>query len=70
MNKDTVGTILGLITAAATGVGDYFVHLGPDGLDYTQPTFWIEMVIAILAGIKGYLYGKPVKPAPAPESNG
>lgn len=69
MNKDTVSTILGLITAGAAGVGDYFAHLGPDGLDYSKPTFWVGLVIAILIGIKGYLYGKP-KPAPISESNG
>lgn len=69
MNKDTVGTILGLITAGATGIGDYFAHLGPDGLDYSQPTFWLGLVVAILVAVKGYLYGKP-KPVPAPESHG
>lgn len=70
MNKDTMSTVIGLILSVATGVGDYFAHAGPDGLDYSQPTFWIGLVIAALVAVKGYYMHKDPKPAVAPPVNG
>lgn len=63
MNTDRLQTLMGLGEAALVGVMDYFVHLGPDGLNYDAPTFWIGAAIALSRGVKGY-FAAGVKATP------
>jgi hypothetical protein len=72
MSKDTKSTLIGMVLAIATAVGDYFTHANADGsLDYTAPTFWLGLVIAALVAVKGYFMHKeePVaQPTDAPKA--
>jgi hypothetical protein len=52
--NDRITTLIGIGKALAGGVMDYYAHLGPDGLDTSNPTFWIGLVIAALWGLQGY----------------
>jgi len=63
MGTDRIQTVMGMGEAALVGTMDYFVHSGPDGIDYSAPTFWIGVLIAISRAVKGY-FAAGVKPEP------
>ncbi len=65
LNTDRLQTIMGLGEAGLVGVMDYFVHLGPQGVDYLAPTFWLGVAIAISRAVKGY-FAAGVKPTAEP----
>lgn len=54
MNTDKIQTALGIGEASLVGVLDYFMHLGPDGLNWTAPTFWLGVALAMSRAVKGY----------------
>jgi hypothetical protein len=60
MNTDRMQTVMGIGEASLVGVMDYFMHLEPDGLNWTSPTFWLGLVLAASRAVKGY-YAAGVK---------
>lgn len=54
MNTDKLQTYLGIFEGGMVGAFDYVVHLGPDGLNWKAPTFWMGVVLAVSRGVKGY----------------
>lgn len=63
MNTDRLQTVMGMGEAGLVGTMDYFVHLGPNGVDYTAPTFWLGVLIAISRAVKGYFAAGVNEPA-------
>lgn len=61
MNNDTKATIVGMGVAMATAIGDFFAHLGPDGVNFKAPTFWVGLAIAALMGAQGFITNKTNK---------
>ena len=57
-DTDRVTTAFGVLEAAAITAGDFVVHLGPDGVNWNAPTFWIGLVIAMLRGVMGFYTNK------------
>lgn len=57
-DTDRVTTAFGVLEAAAIAAGDFVVHLGPDGVNWNAPTFWIGLVIAMLRGVMGFYTNK------------
>ena len=68
MNGDRIQTVLGMLEGAGVGIIDYFAHLGPDGVNYKAPTFWVGMAIAVSRGVKGY-YAAGVQAPEPPKPN-
>ena len=64
MSSDRLQTVLGMGEGALVGVVDYFAHLGPDGVNYKAPTFWLGILIAISRGVKGYYAAGVQEPVP------
>lgn len=57
-DTDRVATAFGVLEAAAIAAGDFVVHLGPGGVNWHAPTFWIGLVIAMLRGVMGFYTNK------------
>jgi len=57
-DTDRVTTAFGVLEAAAIAAVDFVVHLGPDGVNWNAPTFWIGLVIAMLRGVMGFYTNK------------
>jgi len=57
-DTDRVATAFGVLESAAIAAGDFVVHLGPDGVNWNAPTFWIGLVIAMLRGVMGFYTNK------------
>lgn len=57
-DTDRVATAFGVLEAAAIAAGGFVVHLGPDGVNWNAPTFWIGLVIAMLRGVMGFYTNK------------
>lgn len=57
-DTDRMTTAFGILEAAAIAAGDFVVHLGPDGVNWHAPTFWIGLVIAMLRGVMGFYTNK------------
>lgn len=62
MSNDSKTTYIGLLMGVATGLADYFGHVGPNGVDASQPTFWLGLVIAVAMAAKGFYTNKPNTP--------
>ena len=56
--SDTIATLIGIGQAMAVSGADFMAHLGPDGLNWKTPLFWIGLVMAMLAGLQGYYSNK------------
>lgn len=52
--NDTMATVIGMAQAMAVSIADFMAHLGPNGLNWKAPLFWIGLVMAALAGLQGY----------------
>jgi hypothetical protein len=66
MKTDTLTTWLGVLQAVGVAVVD-FVMTAPDTADgsrWTNPMFWVGMIVAGLMAVKAY-YTKGVEVAPA-----
>jgi len=57
-DTDRVATAFGVLEAAAIAAGDFVIHLGPEGINWHAPTFWIGLVIAMLRGVMGFYTNK------------
>lgn len=57
-DTDRMATAFGIMESAAIAAGDFVVHLGPDGVNWNAPTFWIGLVIAMLRGVMGFYTNK------------
>jgi len=54
MNTDRNQTLMGLGEAVLVAGATYLATVGPEGVNYHSPLFWIGMAVAISRGIKGY----------------
>lgn len=64
MNGDRIQTVMGIGEGVLVAVIDYFAHLGPGGVDYTAPTFWLGIAVAASRGVKGYFAAGVQAPEP------
>lgn len=55
MSSDTKSTVIGLVVACVIAAGTYL----QTNADTEQPLFWVGLVMAIGAAIKGYYHNKP-----------
>lgn len=58
---DKITTFIGVFEAVCLAVGDVLLHPaahGAVGVDWTAPTFWLVLVIAIGRGLHGYYTNK------------
>ena len=68
MKTDTLTTWLGLLQAVGIAIVDVVMTAPaePDGTRWTNPMFWVGIIVAALMAVKAY-YTKGIEtPAPAP----
>lgn len=59
MTTDKLTTVLGLLQAMGVAVGDYLVHAQSTGeVNWTAPTFYIGLAVAVLMALKAYYTNK------------
>jgi len=64
MTKNTQSTVLGLVVACVIAAGTYL----QTGADVENPLWWVGLVGAVVAAIKGYYHNQP-QPEPAKEAS-
>ncbi len=58
---DKITTVIGVVEAVSLAIADVLLHPaahGAAGVDWTAPTFWFVLVIAVGRGLHGYYTNK------------
>ena len=64
MNTDKMTNWLGLAQAIGIAAVDFYATSNADGsFGWTNPIFWIGMVVAVLVAVKAYFTNKPSTPS-------
>lgn len=64
MNTDKITNWLGLAQGIAIAVVDFYTTSNADGsVDWSNPIFYIGLVVAALVAVKAYFTNKPSEPA-------